>query len=173
MNRRPAEDEYATYYHEYVSRVPDGDLLETLDSEMHRVVELLDPLDDEGARFRYADGKWSVKEVLGHVIDGERLFAFRALAFGRGDGEAFPSFDEQLYVRSGRFDERDLDGLLEEFRLVRLSTIALFRSFEADVWDRRGTASGCEFTTRAKAWLLAGHQAHHTDVLAERYLKAR
>lgn len=170
MNTRPRDDEFAPFYRPYVERVPDGDLLETLESELHRTIELLDPLDDEAGAHRYAEGKWSLKEVLGHVVDGERAFALRALAFARSDPEPFPSFDEQLYVRTGRFDARDLDSLLEEFRLVRLSTLALLRSFPPDVWDRRGTASGCEFTTRAQAWILAGHQAHHADVMEERYL---
>ena len=166
----PTPDEYAEYYGPYVAAVPSGDILDVLAAQRDELVELLQDLTDEQARRRYAAGKWSVKEIVGHLIDAERCFAVRAMAFARQDPEALPGFDEQIYVRNGGADERDLDGLLEEYRLLRTANVVLFGAFSDEAWTRRGTASGVEFTTRAKVWIVAGHQAHHTKVLRERYL---
>lgn len=170
MIERPTPDEFAPYYALYVDQVPDGDVLDTLARQAEEWVSLLDPLSDEEAQHRYSDGKWSVKEIIGHLIDAERCFATRAMAFARGDLTPLPNFDEQVYVRNSGAHERDLDGLLEEYRLTRAANIALFGSFTDEAWHRRGRASDLEFSTRAKVWILAGHQAHHTTVLRERYL---
>ncbi len=168
--QRPTAEEYGDYYAGYVGQVPDGDVLETLERQGEEVVELLAGLaESDGAR-RYAPGKWSVKEVLGHVIDTERIFAVRALAFARGERQSLPGFEQDDYVRTGEFDARPLAGLIEEFAAVRRANVVFFAGLGEEAWGRRGTANNLPFTVRAVAWILAGHAAHHLQVLRKRYL---
>lgn len=167
---RPDRSEYAEYYHTYVSRVPDGDIAETLEAQRKDVVSFLSGLPNGRGGHRYAEGKWTLKEVVGHVNDVERVFGFRALAFARGDSGPLPSMEQDDYVAAGNFGRRSMAGLCEEFDALRRSHLALIEGFDRDTWDRRGTASSVSFTTRALVWILAGHAAHHMDVIRERYL---
>jgi hypothetical protein len=167
---RPDRSEYAEYYHTYVAKIPDGDIVDILESQRGEFVSRLRGIPEERGDYRYAEEKWSVKEVLGHVVDAERLFGSRALAFARGDKTPLPGFEQDDYVARGNFSERSLADLAAEFESLRTSLIFLFRSFNDDIWMRRGTASGFEFTTRAIPWIMAGHVAHHAAVLEERYL---
>jgi hypothetical protein len=167
---RPEPSEYAPFFDRYIGKVPDGDILETLSTQLDEFLDLLAGIGEERAGFRYAQGKWSIKELVGHVVDGERIFGSRALAIARGDETPLPSFDENAYVDRANFDARTLEDLSEEFESLRRSHLALFGSFGGEEWDRRGTAGGNEFTVRAIAWTVAGHLIHHAEVLRERYL---
>jgi hypothetical protein len=167
---RPQRDEYVDYYHRYIERVPDGDVLEILEAQRDGFVAMIEDIDPGRGDHRYAEGKWSIKEVIGHVVDSERVFGLRALAFARGDTTPLPSFEQDEYVAGGNFADRTLADLADEFFHLRTSLIVLFRSFGEREWMRRGTASGFEFTTRAVPYILAGHVIHHRAVLERRYL---
>ncbi len=165
----PAADEYAPYYGRYIGLLPPDDVLETLEAQAASTAALLAATAEGRGTFRYADGKWSVKEVVGHVTDAERVFACRALRFGRADTTALPGFDENLYVPAGRFDRRTLADLAAELAAVRAATLALFRGFDDEALLRRGTASGHGVSVRGLAAIIAGHERHHVGLLRERY----
>jgi len=167
---RPGVDEHAPYYGLYVRQVPEGDVLEVLVEEVGRTVALLTPLDETQAAFRYAPGKWSIKEVVGHVIDVERVFAQRALHFARKNSTPLPSMEQDDWVAAGRFDRRTLASLLDEFTIVRQANLAMFHGFDPEAWTRRGVASGVEFTVRSLPYIIAGHEIHHRNVLETKYL---
>jgi DinB family protein len=166
---RPAADEATAYYHGYISEVP-GELIgKYLVEQLHDLERLMAPLDDTGALARYAAGKWSVKEVLGHLTDAERIFTYRLMRIARSDATPLPGFDENAYVPAGEFDGRTLASLVGEFGALRLSTIALLDGLPPDSWVRRGQASGASITPRALAYIIVGHVVHHARVLRERY----
>jgi len=167
---RPAADEYAPYYGRYIAQVPDVPVLELLERQVADTVALLGTLGDRGADFRYAEGKWSVKEVVGHVTDVERIFAYRALCFARGERGSLPGFEENDYVARAKFSGRTLADLVAEFRLVRAATVAFFAGLDAEELTRRGTANNNPYSVRALAFIIAGHERHHAKILAERYL---
>ena len=167
---RPAATEYAQPYAGYVANVPEDDILSAIEEQSSVTQKLLASLDEKKAAYRYAESKWSVKEVLGHVIDSERIFAYRALAIARGETQPLPGFEEGEYVRNANFDAWKLGDLSEHYALVRRSTIVLFRNFPEEAWERTGTASGYPITARAIAWIIVGHERHHVKVLRERYL---
>lgn len=167
---RPGPDEYPAYFAPYVAELPDGHVLAVLEAQITEREPILRGLSDAVARRRYAPGKWSLKEVLGHVTDGERVFAYRALTFARGDKGPLPGFDENAWVPEGGFDDVPLDDLLDAFVAVRHETVRLFRGFSDEALLRRGTASTGEVSVRAIAFIIAGHEAHHRAVIAERYL---
>ena len=167
---RPKADEYADYYGRYIGRVPEAPVLETLERQIAGTMELLRAVPEERGGHRYAPGKWSMKEVLGHVTDAERIFATRALCFARGEAQPLPGMEQDEYVAAAGFDRRPLAGILDELEAVRRASLALFAGLGPDDWMRRGVASGCTFTVRAMPWILAGHERHHVDVLRERYL---
>jgi hypothetical protein len=167
---RPQLDEYNPYYERYTSLVDSADIRATLERQIRETVALLSGINEDRAGFRYAPDKWSIKEVLGHMIDTERIFAYRALRIGRGDRTPMEGFEQDDYVRNARFDELTLAGLIEEFEAVRRSTLLLFRHLTPEAWIRRGVANGNETTVRAIAWIIAGHELHHRMVLQERYL---
>jgi uncharacterized damage-inducible protein DinB len=166
---RPAPDESASFYHGYIAKVPGERIGDYLAAQVGEAERLLSPLDDAAARFRYAPEKWSVKEVLGHLCDSERVFAYRLLRIGRADSTPLPGFDENAYVPPAEFDERPLADLLREFQAVRASTIALAEGLPAGAWERRGQASGKSISTRALVYIIVGHTTHHLQVLRDRY----
>ena len=168
ISHRPKADEYAPYYAGYVTSVPDGDLLALLEREETRPT--LDGLADAAARHRYEPGKWSVKEVVGHMADTERIMAYRALRIGRGDATPLPGFEQDNYVRAMAWDEIPLASLLDDFGHVRRATVSLLRGFPTEALTRRGTASGFPVTVLALAAIIAGHEQHHLRILRERYL---
>jgi uncharacterized damage-inducible protein DinB len=172
LTTRPADDEYLSYYGKYIARVPDGDLLAGLESQLEETVALLDEFGEAGAGTRYAPGKWSVKELVGHVADAERIFAYRALCAARGEGGGLPGFDENAYVENAGFDGRTLNSLMGELTAVRRATLSLFRNLRDDELTRRVTANGAPVSVRALAWIIAGHERHHVGLLRERYLPA-
>jgi len=167
---RPATSEYAPYYEMYVSLVPEGDMVSTLDQQFAATFKILSGLDESKGNYRYAEGKWSIKELLGHVIDGERVFSYRAMRFARNDQTPLPGFEQDDYVRAADFDARSLADLIEEFTAVRRASIALFKSLREEDWTRRGTASNNPVSVRGLAYIVAGHEAHHIAVLQSKYL---
>lgn len=170
MTDRPAAGTFPEYYGRYVARVPDGDVAALLATQLDDTVALLSGLSEEEALRRYAPGKWSIKEVIGHVSDTERVFAYRLLRFARGDATPLPGFDENAYAPAGRFDDRPLADLLAELRSVRAATVSLVRGLPAAALDREGEASGAMFRAAALPWIIAGHELHHRAILRERYL---
>lgn len=163
------DGEYLPYYAKYVALVPTGDLLATLESQLADTVAVLDGIGEARAGHRYAPGKWSVRELVGHVIDTERVFTYRALAAARGEGAALPGFDENAYVAAADFDARTLGSLLGEWTAVRRATLALFRNLDDGALARRVVANGAPMSARAAAWIVAGHELHHRRLLVERY----
>ncbi len=167
---RPGSGEYAAYYEKYVSKVPEGDVLEALERQGSETLALLRSLTEERGAHRYGPDKWSVKQLVGHVVDTERIFTYRALAIARGERQPLPGMDQDEYMAGADFDSRTLSDLADEFESVRAATLHLFRHLSPEAWARRGTASGNEVTVRALAYVIAGHEAHHVRVLKERYL---
>jgi hypothetical protein len=168
--RPPGPDEYPPAYQGYVREAAGSDLLATLENEVRSAVPFLRDIPPGKVDHRYRPEKWSVKEVVGHVIDCERVFAYRALAIARGDTTPQPGFDEGEYARTCGAGARDLNDLIMEFELVRLANLAFFRALPPQAWDRRGTANEATFSVRGLAAIIAGHGRHHMDVLRERYL---
>jgi hypothetical protein len=166
---RPASDEAAPFYHGYIAEVRDEYIAEQLASQLGEVERLFAAVDDKAALARYAAGKWSVKEVLGHLTDAERIFGYRLLRIARGDRTPLPGFDENAYVPAGRFDPRPIRSLVDEFRAARQSTLALVQGVPGECWGERGEASGKVISARALAYIIVGHVAHHLGVLRERY----
>lgn len=169
MIARPNSGEFKPYFSRYIDLVPDGDLLALLETQHRATQKMLAPLTPQQAMHRYAPGKWSVTEVIGHLSDTERIFAYRALRFARNDTTALSGFDENYYVPAGCFDERSLGDVAAEFATVRASTLALFRGLGADSFERSGSADGQPITVRALAYIIAGHEKHHVDILKSRY----
>lgn len=169
---RPAPGEYASFYEKYVSLVTGDDILGALESQRLQTAQLLAPRSEREGNFRYAPDKWSVKEVIGHLSDSERIFTYRALRIARGDATPLSSFEQNDYVRAGSFGDRTLAGLAEEFSAVRAASLALFRSLADAAWMRSGTANNNPVTVRALAYITAGHELHHRRILEERYFPA-
>jgi hypothetical protein len=166
---RPAPSEYADHFAAYIAAVPDGDLLQRLEAQLEETSALLAELPEARAMHAYAPGKWTVKEVVSHMIDVERVFAYRALRFARGDATPLASFDEKTWTPHSGANARSMADLLTEYRAVRGATLALLRYLPAEAVTRRGTASGREISVRALAWIIAGHERHHLRVLREVY----
>jgi hypothetical protein len=167
---RPNASEYAPFYAGYVAGVPEGDLIALLEQQGEETVGLLGAISEGKADHRYAPGKWTIREVLGHVIDAERVFTYRALTFARGDAGPLPSFDENAWAANSNAGGRTMQELLAEYRAVRGATLALLRSFGKEELARSGVASKNPVTVRALAYIVAGHERHHLKILRERYL---
>jgi len=167
---RPADDEYSPYYAGYIARVPDGDLCATLAAQLTDTRALVHAIPEARGTHRYAPGKWSIKEVLGHVIDTERIMSYRALRFARADETPLPGFEQNDYVPAGGFDRRTLQDLSEELAAVRQATIHQLRHLDPAALTRRGTASGMQVSVRALAYIIAGHERHHVEILKTKYL---
>ena len=169
---RPDDSEFPPYAKAYVECVEGEDLIAALSSQLVRFHAIFTPLDlSVAATYRYAPGKWSINEVVGHVTDTERIFAYRLLRIARNDATPLPGFEQDGYVAAADFNRRPLADLLSEFESVRHSSLRLVRGLPAEAWMRRGTASGFSVTARGVAFLLAGHEAYHWRILRERYLK--
>ncbi len=166
---RPEADEIPPHFVGYISKVTESDPLAVLTSQIDVTAALLRGLSDADALKRYAPEKWSVKEVVGHLADTERIMAYRALRIARGDETPLPGFDEKAYVPPAKFDARPLADLVADFRTVRNATLGLFKSFDADAWRRRGTASGKAISVRALGYMIPGHERHHVEILKARY----
>jgi len=169
-NTRPETTEYASYYQRYTDLVPDGDIVTTLKRQMDQTLTLLRRIDENRGSYRYAPDKWSIKQLIGHVIDAERVFAYRALRFARSDSQAIPGFDQDQFMSGANFDDQLLEDLIDEYEHVRRATIALLKPLSDEAWMRRGTASDNEVSVRALAHIMAGHELHHVQILKTRYL---
>jgi len=167
---RPAEGEFLPYYERYIGLVSEGDVLSTLDVQMKETQDLLHGLPASTSTYRYAPDKWSVNELIGHLIDSERIFCARALRFARNDPTPLPGFEQDDYVRNSKFDAYPLDELASELDAVRRASIFLFKHLEEPAWMNRGTANNAEVSVRALAYIIAGHELHHRQILLTRYL---
>ncbi|HTR27261.1 MAG TPA: DinB family protein [Terriglobales bacterium] len=168
---RPAASEYDPYYERYISLVKGDDIVTTLQKQAQETRDLLAKVSGEKAEFRYASGKWSVKEVLGHVNDTERIMAYRILRIARGDRTPIEGFEQDDYIAGGKFGRRTVDDLLQEFMTIRNATIQLIRHLDAEAAEQRGTANHKEITARAIVYVIAGHELHHRRILEEKYLR--
>lgn len=166
---RPLPSEYAAPHQPYVELVPEEEILPAIEAQSTETQKLLASLDESRAAYRYAEGKWSVKEVVGHMVDAERIVGYRALALSRGEQEPLPGFDEDEYVRNAGFDAWKLGDLSEYYALVRRATIVFFRNLPDEAWSRRGVANGHPVSVRGLAWVIVGHERHHLQVLRDKY----
>ena len=167
---RPAPDEFPSFFAGYVAHVPDGDVVEALIGSAEIAAALLHDVTENIADQAYAEGKWTLKEVLLHCADVERIFAYRALRIARGDETPLPGWDENSYVPESGASARSLHSILDEFESVREATVTLFQGLPEEAWSRVGTANGRSVSVRAIAWISAGHLLHHLQVMQERYL---
>lgn len=175
MTERPDRTEAADYYFKYIDQVavpPGRSISDMLESQVDELLEFFANISEDQSGYRYAPDKWSLRQVLSHMSDTERMFAFRALWFARGFEEPLPSFDEGIAAKAAGADARSWKSHVDEFRAVRAASLALFRHLPDDAWMRRGTASGKPFSVRAVAFIIAGHAAHHAAIVRERYLMA-
>ena len=168
---RPSAASYPVYYEPYIKLLPDEPILNQLEKQLREVDEVFSLIPDSKADYRYAEGKWSIKEVLGHMLDAERIFAYRALCIARGEQQSLPGFEENDYVKNGFFGEKTIDGLLTEFMYVRKSSVHLLNGLHEDALERKGIANKKEVTVTAIFWIMAGHVRHHLNVIKERYMK--
>src|SRR5215469_68249 len=170
--KKPEAGEFAEYYGKYIEKVPGTDVPGILESERMQMTQLFASSSERDGNFRYAPDKWTIKEILGHVTDAERIFAYRALRIGRGDETPLSSFEQDDYVKNGGFAERKLAGLVAEFDAVRVASISRFRSFDGAAWGPRGPASPKPVTVPALGCITAGHQIHPPMILEESYFPA-
>lgn len=166
----PERTEAAPYYFTYIDKVSSQDILARLDDQLHEAMKFLRGISEEKSLHRYAPGKWSIREALGHINDCERMFVFRALWFARGFDLPLPSFDQDVAAASAPGDQISWSRHVEEFESIRGASLTLFRNLPAEAWKRTGVASGNTFTVRALAYIVAGHVEHHFGILRERYL---
>lgn len=167
---KPDNTEHAPYYGRYIDMVPDGDILGTLAGQIGVTLTELRKISDADSLLRYEPGKWSLREVVGHMIDTERIFAYRALRIARNDRTALPGFEQDDYIAAADFDRCAWTDLIDEFYAVRRSNLAMFRGLTEDAWTRRGIASGNELSVRAAAYIIAGHERHHLGVIRDKYV---
>jgi DinB superfamily len=170
---RPEPDEYAPYYGRYISLIQGDDIIATLEAQRRQMMLLLCGRDEADGELRYVAGKWMVKEVLGHVCDTERIFAYRMLRIARGDRTPIEGFEQDDYVRNGPFAASPLPEMIDDYLAVRRATLTLLRNLDPQAWMRRGIANQCEISVRAIAYLAAGHELHHRRILEERYFASR
>jgi hypothetical protein len=167
---RPQPAEYDPYYQKYVGLVPEDEIVPALDGQTDELDKLFDRVPEEKGTFAYADGKWTLKEVLSHLIDGERMFAYRVFRIARGDKTPIEGFEQDGYIENSHANRRTFSELLNEFRLLREANVLFFKNLETGDWVRTGTANNVEISVRSLAWIMVGHIRHHTAILRERYL---
>lgn len=172
MKQKLNSTEYASYYSKYVDLVPEGDLTSILLQQMNETVDILKDLTEQQAHFSYGVGKWSIKEVIGHIADTERIMGYRLLSFARGEQAELPGYDDNEYVRNALFNALSLQGLLENLLIIRKSTLQLIKSLPSEALLRRGSANGSEVSVRALIYIIAGHELHHRNLIKERYFSS-
>lgn len=173
MINRPEKDEFASYYLPYVNSVPEGDIVSILTKQLEDTKLLLKDVSEEQGKFRYAHDKWSIKEVVGHMTDTERIMAYRLMSIARGETVSLPGFDESQYVANASFNDQSFEQLLEHFSAVRESTSVLMKSLNNEAWIRKGLANNTEVSVRGIAYIIAGHAIHHCQIIKERYLESQ
>ncbi|PJA99075.1 MAG: DNA damage-inducible protein DinB [Ignavibacteriales bacterium CG_4_9_14_3_um_filter_30_11] len=169
---RPSKNDYAEYYHKYIQEIDGDNIFEVLEKQLNATLNLFKNISEDKGNYSYAAGKWSIKEVIGHCIDTERIFAYRALCIARGEKKSLPGMEQDDYAKKGEFNRRTLKNLLNEYELVRKSNIILFNSFQEKVLQNRGIASDNEVTVLGLMFIIAGHELHHIKVIKEKYLKS-
>ncbi len=167
---KPAPTEYSQFYQGYIDQVPESDIVALLETELNDTLTFLESIPSDKYDYAYAEGKWTIKELAVHLVDTERIMSTRALRVGRGDKTPLPGFDENAYVPNSYAANRKVIDILAEFKAVRQSTIALFRSFPDEIWTSLGTASGYPISVRALGYIIIGHIRHHINIIKERYL---
>ncbi|MBC8047817.1 MAG: DinB family protein [Fimbriimonadaceae bacterium] len=167
---KPVVGEYPPYYLKYIERVPDGDIIEILSTQINQNISFLKNLPPEKLNYRYAEGKWTIKQIVQHLIDGERVFSYRALRFARNDKTALPGFEENEYADEAQVDNREFSELLSEFEAVRNATLCLLKSFGDEELSRTGIANDNPISVRSICYIIAGHELHHIAIIKERYL---
>lgn len=171
MNRRPLKSEAAKHYWSYINKVPGNDIVTVLEEQLPTALKMLAGISEETSLTRYASDKWSMRQTLNHINDTERIFSYRALWYARNLPSPLPGYDQNAAARASDADGMPWAAHVEEFRRLRLATISLFAGLPELAWDRTGTADGNLFTVRAIAYVIAGHMAHHLDLLQERYVQ--
>lgn len=166
----PNPNEYPSYYEPYINLVKDENIIRVLEEQILTMQNILSEVPEEKENFTYAEGKWTMKEVIGHVIDTERIFAYRALRFARQDKTPLPGFDQDIYVPAGNFNKRTLYDLAHEFGIVRESNLIMFRNFDEKAWNSSGSANEKEISVKAIAYVMAGHALHHMNVIRSKYI---
>lgn len=169
--QRPLSSEYPVYYEQYISKVQGTDLLQSMQTTHRETQSFIGSLTEEQLLYRYAEGKWSIKEIVGHLIDAERIFAYRMLRFARKDTTDLPGFEENDYVLASNAGTRSIHDLLAEFTIVRAGTLALINSFTDEMFEASGTANGKSITVRSLCYIACGHEIHHLEIIKERYVK--
>lgn len=170
LSEKPDTSEYGSFYQGYIDLLPDSEpVLKILSEQPDELFAILEKLDEETFSYRYAPGKWSIKEVLGHIIDTETIFAYRALSFARGEKIELHGYDHEEYVENGNFNKRNAKDLLEDYKVVRSHTVRLFESFDEEMLKRRGVANNYSCSVRALAFIIAGHERHHIKLFREKY----
>jgi len=167
---RPIPGDYNPYYENYIKQVEGDDILKILNEQSKTTQEMLNSFPEHKGNYRYADGKWTVKEIVGHLLDTERVFAYRALCIARGEKKSLPGFEQDDYVKEGNFNHRELFDLNYEFRLLRESNLLMFKSFSKEMLIKRGFANESPVTVLAILFIIAGHEKHHMKVLKEKYI---
>ena len=167
---RPQPGDYAEYYQQYIERVPDGPIIEILEQVHRETQEFIQGIDEEKSEYRYAEGKWSIKEVLIHVIDTERIMGYRALTFARGDKTELPGFDQDIYGFNSGAKDRTIKDIAQEMGIVRNASISLFKNFSDEMMAMDGIGNNNKVTVNSVAYLLVGHELHHMNVIREKYL---
>ena len=170
---RPSTSEHAPYYASYIALVLESDVLKVLDDQAREIDSLLKSIPEEQASVLHPPYTWTIKQVVGHLIDAERVFAYRSLRFGRGDAQALPGFDENIYARTGEFDRLPLRALVAEYAAVRQNTLHLLRHLPESAWARTGVANGAPASVRALAFIIAGHTRHHLGIVRKRLATSR
>ncbi len=168
--KRPEKTEYAEFYETYVSLVTENEIVSALENQVGELEKNFTEISEEHGDFAYSEGKWTIKELLGHIIDGERVFSYRALRFSRNDAAPLAGFEENFYVANSNFGNRTLADLVEEFSLLRRSNVIFFKTLSEDAWLRTGVASDNSISVNALAYISVGHVRHHLNILRERYL---
>lgn len=172
MQKRPEANEYNPYYSTYINLLPEGDIVRILEEQIKGTSLLLKDISDSEGHFRYAPNKWSIKEVIGHIADTERIMAYRLLSIARGETVELPGYNDEMYVLRAAFDKQSMQDLLADLMVVRQSTVHLLKSLDAEAWLQRGIANNSEVTVRALACIIGGHELHHRKIIKERYLSS-
>jgi len=170
MNNRPAQEEYSTYFDEYVRLVPMGNIQDILRQQLRTTSDFLAQIPEVNGNYRYAPGKWSLKQVIGHINDNERIMSYRLLRFARGDETALAGYDQDTLMTGISFDSHTIAELIEDYVAVRQATLTLLRGLSEEAWYRSGTASENKITVNAQAYVIAGHELHHLNIIQEKYI---
>ncbi len=168
--KRPESNEYDSFYKGYVDCVPDEYILTFLEDQLEEFEDVLLSISFDGLSYKYAENKWTIAEVIGHMIDVERMLAFRAFSIARGEKQALPAFDQDEYVKNGKFELRSKNSLLEEMEGLRVANLKMIETFDEEILARKGIATGLSFTVRALTYIIPGHFQHHLNILKSRYI---